>query len=82
MKAREISDRFISLRQAIESITEPDAARVISELLNIIYTLQIYIPPKPIVDSSGLTRYQQINNFSIFHLQLSSGSYMNIYEYL
>ncbi len=38
MKAREISDRFISLRQAIESITEPDAARVISELLNIIYS--------------------------------------------
>ncbi len=39
MKAREISDRLIDLRQEIESITEPDAARIISELLNIIENL-------------------------------------------
>ncbi len=39
MKSGEISDRLINLRQAIESITESDAARLTSELLNLIEEL-------------------------------------------
>ena len=39
MKAREISDKLISLRLAIESITEPNAAGLTSGLLNLIEEL-------------------------------------------
>ncbi len=39
MKAREISEKLSSLRQPIESITEPNASWIISVLLNLVEEL-------------------------------------------
>ncbi len=39
MKPRELTDKIISLRQTIEGITEPNTAKIASELLNFIEEL-------------------------------------------